>query len=163
MTTPKKKRKPMTRRTAELDQTMVDLMQDGLSYTQACKAVGVDRKTVNRWRDKDPDLDDRLLAANKLGTVCLNDAILQRYEGVMRGEETWTKEQVAAMRDMSQHVRWLSTRLYPRLYGDKGMAQVSQTGNGQITLAWLSTGTTDAESVTTDQAPKLIEDLSSSS
>ena len=67
----------MTRRTAELDQTMVDLMQDGLSYTQACKAVGVDRKTVNRWRDKDPALDDRLLSANKLGTVCLNDAILK--------------------------------------------------------------------------------------
>ena len=48
-----------------------------------------------------------------------------------------------------------------RLYGDKGMAQVAQTGNGQITLAWLSTGTTDAEA--TDQAPQLIEDLSSSS
>lgn len=154
-------RKNETKRTPKLEQEMVDMMQDGYSYTQACKAVGIDRKTVNRWRDKDPDLDDRLLAANKLGTVCLNDGILQRYEGVMRGEETWSKEQVQAMRDMAQHVRWLSTRLYPRLYGDKGMAQVAQTGNGQITLAWLSTGTTDAEG--TDQAPQLIEDLSSSS
>ena len=150
-----------TKRTPKIEQEMVDMMQDGYSYTQACKAVGVDRKTVNRWRDKDPDLDDRLLAANKLGTVCLNDGILSRYEAVMRGEETWSKEQVQAMRDMAQHVRWLSTRLYPRLYGDKGMAQVAQIGNGQITLAWLSTGTTDAEG--TDQAPQLIEDLSSSS
>ena len=41
------------------------------------------------------------------------------------------------------------------------MAQVAQTGNVQITLAWLSTGTTDAG--TTDQVPQLIEDLSSSS
>ena len=41
------------------------------------------------------------------------------------------------------------------------MAQVVQVGNGQITLAWLSTDTTDAGS--TDQAPQLIEDLSSSS
>jgi hypothetical protein len=137
------------------------MMQDGMTCTQASKSIGVERKTVNRRRDKDPALDDRLLAANKLGTVCLNDAILVRYEGVMRGEETWTKEQAAAMRDMSQHVRWLSTRLYPRLYGDKTMAQISQTGNGQITLAWLSTGTTDAGN--TDQAPQLIEDLSSSS
>ena len=154
-------RKNETKRTPKLEQEMVDMMQDGYSYTQACKAVGIDRKTVNRWRDKDPDLDDRLLAANKLGTVCLNDGILSRYERVMRGEETWSKEQVQAMRDMAQHVRWLSTRLYPRLYGDKGMAQVAQSGNGQITLAWLSTGTTDAG--TTDQAPQLIEDLSSSS
>jgi hypothetical protein len=37
--------------------------------------------------------------------VCLNDGILVRYEGVMRGEKTWTKEQISAMRDMSQHVR----------------------------------------------------------
>ena len=154
-------KKNETKHTPALEQEMVDMMQDGYSYTQACKAVGISRKTVNRWRDKDPDLDDRLLAANKLGTVCLNDGILQRYEAVMRGEETWTKEQVQAMRDRSQHVRWLSTRLYPRLYGDKTMAQVSQSGNGAITLAWLSTGTTDAGN--TDQAPQLIEDLSSSS
>ena len=154
-------KKNETKRTPALEQEMVDMMQDGYSYTQACKAVCVARKTVNRWRDKDPDLDDRLLAANKLGTVCLNDGILQRYEAVMRGEEKWSKEQVQARRDMAQHVRWLSTRLYPRLYGDKTMAQVSQTGNGAITLAWLSTGTTDAGN--TDQAPQLIEDLSSSS
>ena len=158
MTTTKRK-SPVTR-TVGLEDQMVDMMQDGFSYTQACKSIGVDRKTVNRWRDKDPALDNRLLAANKLGTVCLNDAILARYEGVMRGEETWTKEQVAAMRDMSQHVRWLSTRLYPRLYGDKGVAQVSQTGNGQITLAWLSTGATDSTALP-DPEPILIEDLSS--
>ena len=48
-----------------------------------------------------------------------------------------------------------------RLAGDKGTAQVAQADNGQFTLAWLSTGTTDAES--TDQAPQLIEDLSSQS
>ena len=48
-----------------------------------------------------------------------------------------------------------------RLYGGKDMAQVAQTGNGQITLVWLSTGTTDAEA--TCQAPQLIEDLSSQS
>jgi hypothetical protein len=81
------------------------MMQDGMTCTQASKSIGVERKTVNRRRDKEPPLDDRLLAANKLGTVCLNDGILVRYEGVMRGEKTWTKEQVSAMRDMSQHVR----------------------------------------------------------
>ena len=160
--TTKKKRNPPTKRTVELEDQLVETMQDGMTYTQACKSIGVDRKTVNRWRDKDPDLDDRLLSANKLGVICLNDAVLQRYEGVMRGEEVWTKEQVAAMRDMSQHVRWQSTRLYPRLYGDKGMAQVAQAGNGTITLAWLSTGATDTEALL-DPEPQLIEDLSSSS
>jgi hypothetical protein len=52
------------------------------------------------------------------------------------------------------------------IYIYKGVAQVSQTGNGQITLAWLSTGATDSTALPdpdADQAPRLIEGLSSSS
>ena len=71
----------------ELEDQLVEMMQDGMTYTLACKSIGVDRKTVNRWRDKGADLDDRLLSANKLGVIYLNDAVLQRYEGVMHGEE----------------------------------------------------------------------------
>ena len=162
MATKTQKRKSPTKRTDELEDQLVEMMQDGMTYTQACKSIGVDRKTVNRWRDKDPELDDRLLSANKLGVICLNDGILDRYEKVMRGEEVWTKEQVAAMRDLGQHCRWLSTRLYPRLFGDKGVAQVAQTGGNVVTLAWLSTGATDADALP-ESEPILIEDLSSSS
>ena len=135
----KKKRKPMTFRSKKIDDALVEYMQNGYTYTQACQAMNVDRKTVNRWRDKDEEFDRRLLSANTLGMIALNDGIQQRYQNVMSGLEDWSKEQVSAMRDYAQHSRWLSSRLYPRLYGDKGVAQIQQNGNGAIQLAWIST------------------------
>jgi len=133
-----KRKRVANRRNPELENRLVELMHDGLSFSQACRANKVPRKTVTHWRDCDPELDERFRNAMTLGVSRLNDDVLQRYQDVIDGHNEWTKEQVAAMRDYSQHVRWLSSKLYPRQYGEKGIAQVAQGGDGSITLTWMT-------------------------
>ena len=48
----KQMRTPRVNRTFDLEDQLVEMMQDGMSYTKTCKSIGVDRKSVNRWRDK---------------------------------------------------------------------------------------------------------------
>jgi hypothetical protein len=143
----------------ELADRLVELLHDGLSFSQACRACKVERKTVTRWRDKFPDLDERLRNAQTLGVSRLNDDVLQRYQDVIDGRNEWSQQQVAAMRDYSQHVRWLSSKLYPRVFGEKGIAQVAQAGDGSITLTWMTNGGgADEQALPELPDPLLIED-----
>ena len=133
-----KRKRVENRRTPELENQLVELLHDGLSFSQACRVCKVPRKSVTYWRDGDPDLDERFRNAQTLGVSRLNDDVLQRYQDVIDGANDWTKEQVSAMRDYAQHVRWLSSKLYPRQYGEKGIAQVAHGGDGSITLTWMT-------------------------
>ncbi len=144
--------KPPSRRSKELENKLVELMHDGLSFSQACRACKVPRKTVTGWRDKEPELDERFRNAQTLGVSRLNDDVLQRYQDVIDGANEWTKEQVSAMRDYSQHVRWLSSKLYPRQFGDNGIAQVDKQGDGSITLTWMTNGGGSQEKALPDDA-----------
>ena len=92
------------------------------------------------WRDQDAELDERFRNATTLGMSRLNDDVLERYQAVIDGDNSWSKEQVAAMRDYSQHVRWLSSKPYPKQYGEKGMAQVGKQQDGSITLTCMTNG-----------------------
>ena len=110
------------------------------------------------WRDQDAELDERFRNATTLGMSRLNDDVLERYQAVIDGDNSWSKEQVAAMRDYSQHVRWLSSKLYPKQYGEKGMAQVAQGGDGSITLTWMTNAGGGEEKALPELAdPLLIE------
>ena len=148
----------VSKKTDENIDALVNLLHDGLSYTQACASLGVSRRTINRWRADDADLDKRLRDANCVGVTILNDDVLHRYQSVIDGRNEWSKEQVAAMRDYSQHIRWLSSRLYPTMYGEKGQAVVSGQGSGgPITLTWMSTGGDDAPVAVAAEDPLMIE------
>lgn len=159
MTAKKSKRQHVNnRRSAALEDQLVELLHDGLSFSQACRALKVPRKTVSTWRDRDPDLDERMRNANTRGVSRLNDEVLQRYQDVIDGRNEWTQQQVAAMRDYSQHVRWLSSKLYPRVFGEKGIAQVAQAGDGSVTLTWATNaGGADAQALPELPDPLLIE------
>jgi len=135
MTKPKRERVE-NRRNKRLEDKLVELMHDGLSFSQACRACRTPRETVTYWRDQDAELDERFRNATTLGMSRLNDDVLERYQAVIDGDNSWSKEQVAAMRDYSQHVRWLSSKLYPKQYGEKGMAQVAKAA-GRIDHADL--------------------------
>ena len=139
MTKPKRERVE-NRRNKRLEDKLVELMHDGLSFSQACRACRTPRETVTYWRDQDAELDERFRNATTLSMPRLNDDVLERYQAVIDGDNSWSKEQVAAMRDYSQHVRWLSSKLYPKQYGEKGMAQVGKQQDGSITLTWMTNG-----------------------
>jgi len=148
----------VSKKTPEAIDALVNLLHDGLSYTQACSAAGVGRRTVNRWRADDADLDKTLRNANCVGVTILNDDVLHRYQAVIDGRNEWNKEQVAAMRDYSQHIRWLSSRLYPTMYGEKGQAIVNGQGSGgAITLTWMSTGRDETPVAVAAEDPLMIE------
>ena len=149
-------RKPK-RLTLELENKFIELLHDGLSYSQACRVCKIPRQTVTRWRDEDHDLDERIRNANNRGVSRLNDDVLQRYQDVIDGNNEWSKEQVAAMRDYSQHVRWLSSKLYPRMYGDKGMAVQQKGSDGSVTLTWMTNGSAVDASAEALPDPLLIE------
>lgn len=151
------KKRKYGQRTPELEDQLVELMHDGLSYSQACRVRNVPRKTVTHWRDKDPDLDERFRNAQTRGVSRLNDDVLARYQAVIDGDNSWTKEQVSAMRDYAQHVRWLSSKLYPKQFGEKGIAQVAQGGDGSITLTWMTNAVCNEEVTQELHDPLLIE------
>lgn len=144
------------RRTLELENQLVELMHDGLSFSQACRAANVPRKTVTHWRDQDTNLDERFRNAQTRGVSRLNDDVLQRYQSVIDGDNEWSKEQVSAMRDYAQHVRWLSSKLYPKQFGERGVA-VAQNGAGAITLTWMTNGAGVEEQLPELSDPLLIE------
>ena len=134
------------KRSKELENALVEHVQSGMTYTQACKHCDVGYRQVNRWRDKDPEFHQRMLRAYSLGSIILNDSVISRYEEVLEGTRTWNKDQVAAMRDFAQHVRWLSSKMYPRLYGDKGVAQIEKN-NGITQISWIRTGQSSEEAL----------------
>ena len=152
-----KRKRVENRRNPDLENSLVALMHDGLSFSQACRACKVPRKTVVYWRDKDADLDERLRNAQTLGVSRLNDDVLERYQAVIDGDNSWTKEQVSAMRDYSQHVRWLSSKLYPKQFGEKGIDQVSKQGDGSVTLTWMTNAGGAEEKAVELADPLLIE------
>lgn len=151
------KKRVYGRRTPALEDQLVELMHDGLSFSQACRVSDVPRKTVTHWRDNDPELDERLRNAQTRGVSRLNDDVLARYQAVIDGDNSWSKEQVAAMRDYAQHVRWLSSKLYPKQFGEKGIAQVAQGGDGSITLTWMTNSGGNEEVAQELNDPLLIE------
>lgn len=151
------KKRVYGQRTPELEDQLVELLHDGLSFSQACRVSNVPRKTVTHWRDKDLELDERLRNANTRGVSRLNDDVLQRYQDVIDGRNEWSKEQVSAMRDYAQHVRWLSSKLYPKQFGEKGIAQVAQGGDGSITLTWMTNSGGSEEVAQELNDPLLIE------
>ena len=154
----KRRKRVENRRNPELEDRLVELMHDGLSFSQACRANKVPRKTVTYWRDCDPELDLRFRNAMTLGVSRLNDDVLERYQAVIDGDNSWTKEQVSAMRDYSQHVRWLSSKLYPKQFGEKGVAQMSKQGDGSVTLTWMTNaGGSEEKSLPELADPLLIE------
>ena len=152
-----KRKRVENRRNPQLEDRLVELMHDGLSFSQACRACKVPRKTATYWRDCDPELDLRFRNAMTLGVSRLNDDVLERYQAVIDGDNSWTKEQVSAMRDYSQHVRWLSSKLYPKQFGEKGVAQVSKQGDGSVTLTWMTNAGGSEEKAVELADPLLIE------
>ena len=152
-----KRKRVENRRNPQLEDRLVELMHDGLSFSQACRACKVPRKTATYWRDCDPELDVRFRNAMTLGVSRLNDDVLERYQAVIDGDNSWTKEQVSAMRDYAQLVRWLSSKLYPKQFGEKGVAQVSKQGDGSVTLTWMTNAGGSEEKAVELADPLLIE------
>lgn len=54
-----------TKKSPEMLAKIEELIGDGLTQEQASAAVGISRKTLIRWRQDDPELEDRLISARE--------------------------------------------------------------------------------------------------
>lgn len=109
--------KPEHDREAILAQILPRLAQ-GEPLSVICRDLGFERRTVNKWRETDPDIDERMQEAKDDGY----DAIAMRAARTARGEHRKGKDsmtcvqrdKLAAETDLKLLAKW-----DPKRYGEK--------------------------------------------
>ena len=57
---------------------VLQVLEEGWSYSKACRMSGTSQSTVDAWREKDPDFDKACGAHYKYGTELLEDEATRR-------------------------------------------------------------------------------------
>ncbi|NII73249.1 hypothetical protein FHW84_001818 [Dyella sp. SG562] len=110
-------------------------LADGEPLSVICRDIGFERRTVNKWREEDPEIDARMQAAKDDGY----DVIAQRTRATARGEHRKGKDSATSvMRDkltVETDLKLLA-KWDPKRYGDK--MEHSGPNGGPIPLASTS-------------------------
>lgn len=93
-------------------------LAEGEPLSVICRDIGFERRTVNKWRQEDPDIDERMQEAKDDGY----DAIAMRAARTARGEHRKGKDsmtcvqrdKLAAETELKLLAKW-----DPKRYGDK--------------------------------------------
>jgi len=93
-------------------------LADGEPLSVICRDIGFERRTVNKWREEDPEIDARMQAAKDDGY----DAIAQRTRATARGDHRKGKDSATCvMRDkltVETDLKLLA-KWDPKRYGEK--------------------------------------------
>lgn len=106
-------------------------LADGEPLSVICRDIGFERRTVNKWRQEDPDIDERMQEAKDDGY----DAIAMRAARTARGEHRKGKDsmtcvqrdKLASETDLKLLAKW-----DPKRYGDRMALTGAEGGAIQI-------------------------------
>lgn len=93
-------------------------LANGEPLSVICRDIGFERRTVNKWREVDPEIDQRMQAAKDDGY----DNIAQRTRAMARGEHRKGKDSMTCVQrdklavetDLKLLAKW-----DPKRYGEK--------------------------------------------
>jgi hypothetical protein len=102
------------RRTIQLAITRI--ISDGVTKAAACRALGVNPRTVSRWIARDPVFAERYRLARIEQAHALADRALDiADEPIARGDVASLQRN----RLRVDTIKWLASKIAPRVYGDR--------------------------------------------
>ncbi len=122
---------------------MVLLLSEGQTKTQACASLRISPRTISRWIEADREFAARYRTARIEQAHSLADEALR-----IANEPTGDMAAVQRNRLRIDTIKWLTSKIAPRLYGDRIYAETHVT-NAVILLPALGsapTGLTRVES-----------------
>lgn len=116
----------------ELVPLICSRLAEGDPLTEICRDLGIPRRTVNQWRQDDPDISAEFLEARDEGY----DAIAWRSRRTIRGkkQEEGGESTGDVVRDKAivEHDLKLLAKWDPRRYGEKQQLEHTGPGGGPI-------------------------------
>lgn len=109
----------------ELADTICALIESGESVHAICKMNGMpNKKSVFRWLAKNPEFQNQYRAAKMAGIEALVDQMMDIARDsskdfkMVKGKKTFDGDHVQRDRLKIDTIKWVATKLVPRLYGD---------------------------------------------
>jgi hypothetical protein len=137
---------------ADIAETIYDLMVEGMDMTEACKALGLNRGTVYRWKDAYPEFESLCARAREaMMEKKISDlrASIDAYE-VKKADPTWLKIRLS-------FEQWNAERVAPRMYGQKNRTEI--TGRDGAPIQMQQHTIIDSRNLTTDEREMLRQVL----
>lgn len=126
---------------AEVIEAILSLVDDGKSLRQACKEVGFERKTFEKWVVADPELSSQYALAKENRADKLFEEMLSIADNVEIGTVEVVKEWGVEVKtcDMIDHRRlkvdtrkWMLGKMSPKKYGDRVAMEHTGADGGPI-------------------------------
>lgn len=90
--------------------TLLTTLERGATRTAACASAGISLDTLARWRDADPEIEEKLVRAEGKAHVSMSNVLFEAaMGGDWRAAESWLK------------------RRRPEEWGDKQTAEINGT------------------------------------
>lgn len=111
--------------TAEIEETIINGLMDGLSLVKICAADDMpNRRTVLRWMEADDAFATKCARARTMQADLMDDKVIDLIDNI-------TPETAAADRVKLAALQWRASKLAPKKYGDK-LALTDPTGEGPL-------------------------------
>ncbi len=104
----------------KIQRLLIERISNGETKADACAALGVSRRSVTRWVERDPEFAERWRAARiEQAHSLADDAVRIANESVAPGD------MVAVQRNRLRvdTLKWLTSKIAPRLYGERIVAE----------------------------------------
>jgi hypothetical protein len=114
----------------EIADTIYDLMVEGMDMVEACKALGLNRGTVYRWKDAHPDFESLCARAREaMMEKRISDlrALIESYEKDKKKDPQFLKYKLSLE-------QWNAERVAPRMYGLKTKTEVTGKDGAPIQM-----------------------------
>jgi hypothetical protein len=100
----------------ELSDAILDMVSDGHSLRTTCEKLGLARRTVRSWLERNSEFAQRYESARKLHIDVHVDRMLDIAAGVSGSE---SNAQVQAAKLEIDTVKWIAGRLLPHRYAER--------------------------------------------
>lgn len=105
--------------TEETAEAILNGLADGLSLVEICQQPGLpDRRTVQRWIERDGDFAARIARARELGADAMDHEVAKLIQSVKPETAQADRVKLAAL-------QWRAAKLNPRRYSDKQQVAVT--------------------------------------
>jgi hypothetical protein len=136
----------------EIADTIYDLMVEGMDMVEACKALGLNRGTVYRWKDAHPDFESLCARARE---AMMEKRLSDLRTSIKQAKKD--KEDPTWFRVELSFEQWNAERVAPRLYAPKNKTEV--TGKDGAPLQIQQHTIIDSRNLTTDEREMLRQVL----
>lgn len=149
----KKKPGRVTTYSPDIADTIYDLMVEGMDMTEACNALGLNRGTVYRWKDANPEFESLCARAREAmmeKRISNLRTLIAEYEGDPKKDPQFLKYKLSLE-------QWNAERIAPRMYGLKNKTEISGVNGNPIQIQQHSI--IDSRNLTQDEREMLRQVL----